>query len=88
MYHPSVACGAHEDLFADFLWTNTLVPDGPIGWELKLNCPWTWACADSCGLILDPLTRLRVSMACGKILPPGEVGIPCRMWLVLLLRGS
>jgi hypothetical protein len=60
-----VAWGAHDDLFLDFLCTNTLVPGGPIGWELKLYCPWACACADKRGLIRDPLSRLRVSRAWG-----------------------
>lgn len=36
MYHPSVACGAHDDLFAAFLWIMTFVPGGPMGWASKL----------------------------------------------------
>jgi hypothetical protein len=37
MYHDSVVCGSHDDLFLEFSCTRTLVPGGPIGCEVVLS---------------------------------------------------
>ena len=66
MYHPYFPHGAQLCLIVGFLCTMTLVPGGANGVALKSNCPWSWACAERVGFILDGRRRFNVATAWGN----------------------
>ena len=46
-------------------WMKTLVPGDPRGVRLRSKAPCSWAWwADSCGLTLEPHSKLKVVCAC------------------------
>ena len=63
MYHPSWPLGAQLFLIVGLRWTITFVPGGAKGVALKSNKPWSCACADREGFILDGRSRFSVTMA-------------------------
>ena len=66
MYHPYLPRVAQLFLIVGFWCTMTFVPGGENGVALKSNCPWSWACADRVGFIMDRLRRFNVTMAWGN----------------------
>ena len=66
MYHPSFPRGAQIYLIVGFWCTMTFVPGGENGVALKSNWPWSWACAERVGCILDGRRRFNVATAWGN----------------------
>lgn len=74
MCQPSFPWGAQDACWAGFSRAMTWVPGSASGVLLKSNAPWSWAQAESWGLILDVLSRFNVSRACGRSLSQRCIG--------------
>jgi hypothetical protein len=57
-----------------FSCASTLIPGGAMGVRLKSYLPWSCSQADNFGLIRDPLSKFKVSLACGIVLSHRRIG--------------
>ena len=65
MYQSSTACVKDEGRLEASSWTNTLVPDGARGVELKSKLSLMAAWAERLGFVREERSRLRIITAWG-----------------------